>query len=169
MESEQRGDKQARPQTPGQPYQSQEEQCRVDGMEKDAAEVMTCRIECEELIVKGVRQPGQRMPVRRGGRRKGPLDVLPCQAVDVRVGGDIVAVVQHEERMAEHRTVDGEGRRENYERQPHHFPTRNNETLRRRSLRVRKLLSRERSCIRLSFLGRHQIDFTGLALKASDL
>ena len=48
------------------------------------------------------------MPVRGVTRGKRPPDRLPSQAAYVSVGGDILAIVQHQKAVAQHRRVDSE-------------------------------------------------------------
>ena len=68
---------------------------------------MSQRVQPVELVIDRVRQPGQRMPVGGVTRGKRPPDRLPSQAAYVSVGGDVLAIVQHEKAVAQHRRVDG--------------------------------------------------------------
>src|ERR1700690_4123989 len=57
-----------------------------------------------------MRKPGQRMPVRRRGRGECPLDGAPAQAaMDVRVRGDVIGIVQDEKGVPGYWAVERDG------------------------------------------------------------
>src|SRR5208337_4813075 len=63
-------------------------------------------IEEEKPAIQSMRQPGQWMPVGRieGGER--PLNSVPIEVVlDVRIPGDVLAVIQNEEWEPVHRVI----------------------------------------------------------------
>src|SRR5580704_15080963 len=64
------------------------------------------RVETEQLHVKRVRQPGQRVPIERPIACKRPVDRIPTQAVlHMRIRGDILVVIEVEERMMAYREI----------------------------------------------------------------
>jgi len=82
------------------PLQKQKEQYRVQRMDEYIVEVMAGRIQGKQLVIERVREPRKRMPVRSLGGGERPLDGGPAQAVmNVRVGGNVFAIVQDEKRM----------------------------------------------------------------------
>ena len=66
----------------------------IQRVDQNASQMVARRIQRKKLIVESVRQPRERMPVCSGGRRERPLDGLPPEAMDVRVGSDVLAVIQ---------------------------------------------------------------------------
>ena len=76
-------------------------------MNQQAGEVVSGRILLEQLIIKRVRQPGERMPVSLLRGSEGPSDRVPAQPVaDVRILGDIAVVVIIDEGMAVDRVIE---------------------------------------------------------------
>ncbi len=111
MKGEQRGHEQAGPKTTGGVHQQQEKEDGIRGVNQEAGEVVSGRILMEKLVVKRMRQPGERMPVSLLGSGHGPSDGVPVQAlVDVRVLGDVAVVVIIDEGMAVDRVVERQGR-----------------------------------------------------------
>src|SRR5262249_2268098 len=63
-------------------------------------QMMTRRLHTEKLAIQHMRNPCQRMPIRRVSRTKRPDDIGPGQSCDdVRVLEDVIAVVNVDEVM----------------------------------------------------------------------
>jgi hypothetical protein len=98
MRGEQRGDAGAAPDGAGHAAQQREQEQRVERVQRDAHPMVRPCIETEALHVEHVRQPSQRMPVRRVRRFESPRDGVRAQAFEhVRVGVDVGAVVEAHE------------------------------------------------------------------------
>ena len=111
MQRKQQGHNQAASAIPGRLGQHPEQQHRIHRVQQQIRFVMPPGVKRKEVVVNGMRQPGQRMPVRRvkGGER--PLHRLPIQLLDLGVVHDIRLIVQVDERMLLHRGVDDQSRR----------------------------------------------------------
>src|SRR5438874_13664405 len=106
MKRKKRGDKSAGPKTAsparttGQLPQSEKEQNRVGGVQKNVCEMISAGVFSKKLCIEHERKPGQRMPVAGMPGGKCPDDIAPtkpCQ--DVRVLGYIEPVVISDERV----------------------------------------------------------------------
>ncbi len=81
-------------------------------MNQQAVKMMARRIQPKQLIVERMRQPCQRMPIRRVGGREGPLDGAPGGVtLDVAVRGDVFLIVQDDERVPNNWAVECDGPR----------------------------------------------------------
>src|ERR1700691_958008 len=81
--------------------------------------MMACRVQGKELVIEGMRKPGQRMPIRRISGGKGPVDGAPAEAtMDVGIRGDVLTIVEDDERVPDHGAVESDGydREQNAER-----------------------------------------------------
>src|ERR1700683_1625012 len=81
--------------------------------------MMACRVQPKELIVEGMRKPGQSMPIRRISGGKGPVDGAPAEVtMDVGIRGDVLTIVEDDERVPDRGAVESDGchREQNAER-----------------------------------------------------
>src|SRR5438046_3004829 len=107
MDSEECGDKRARPEGTRRAPQKNEKQDRIGGVQQDIDEDVPAGVETEELDVDHMRDPGERMPVRRVHRGGGPGDVRDRQsAVDVIVLDHVVGIIEADEWVMEALRVD---------------------------------------------------------------
>jgi len=89
-----------------------ETKARIERVNQQAVKMMARRIQPKQLIVERMRQPCQRMPIRRVGGREGPLDGAPGGVtLDVAVRGDVFLIVQDDERVPNNWAVECDGPR----------------------------------------------------------
>src|ERR1039458_5536762 len=80
-------------------------------MQEQIYVVVPSGVQLKKLVIQGVRQPSQRMPVGLIVGRERPLDRVPVQtSLHVRVVGDVNRVVVVDERVMIYRIVEREGR-----------------------------------------------------------
>ena len=107
MESEERGNQQARPDASGGIHQQQEQKDGIRGVNQQAGEVVSRGVLVKQLIVKRVRHPGERVPIALLHGGEGPDGCVPVQTVtDVRILGDVAVIVIVDERVAIDRVVE---------------------------------------------------------------
>src|SRR5580658_5875035 len=95
MPGEQGGHHRAAPENAGQPFEHQEEQGRIGGVQEYIDDVRRTWTQPEELTVKRMRQPGQRVPVAGVTDLKTPAQTQPTEAVfEVVIVDHIKAVVE---------------------------------------------------------------------------
>src|SRR5438132_133275 len=98
VEGKQSGNEGAAPQCASHSVEREKEEEGICDVEKEADQVMSARVQAEELDVEHVGEPSQRMPVCRVPSLKGPQHPSPVQTLpDDGIGDDIVGVVQVEE------------------------------------------------------------------------
>jgi len=112
VQREERRDERARPEGSRHAVEGEQEDHRARDMDHGARRVMAPRAQAEELGVEHVRDPRQRMPVRRRARAEGPTQAVDRESrADVVVVGDVDRVVQADEARVQDRGV-RRGRRE---------------------------------------------------------
>src|ERR1051326_9045550 len=107
MQREERSDDDARPTTGRRLHEKQVQQDRARTVQHDAADAELAGVDAEERDVDLMRDPRERMPVRRVHRRERPTNVREREAFrDVAIVDDVVEVVEVRERKAERAKVD---------------------------------------------------------------
>lgn len=98
------------PPRPGHAKQNQEEQNSVGGVKGDIGQVVRLGIQAPKMDVRHVRNPSHWVPVTRPGMAKGPDYSLQGYAVlEMGILRDIVFIIEINELIMGHRTVQGEG------------------------------------------------------------
>src|SRR6266567_1814748 len=103
MQRKESGDKCAAPEGSGQALERKEDDHRVCEVEKQARQVVACRIQSVQLHVKHVGDPGQWMPVPGMASCQRPPKAFHRKTVlDVWIQGDVIRVIVVDEPAMEH-------------------------------------------------------------------
>ena len=106
MPGEQRSDKRRRPQGIREPQQQRKQQRGVGRVEQHVDEMMRAGIGAEQFAIQHVREPGERMPVRRVETRERPAEAVPRQAGQHgMIFGDVFLVVEIHEAVMHDRQI----------------------------------------------------------------
>ena len=109
MQSEKRGDREAAPSQARGTLQNQKQEHRVGGMEKHVDGVLTRRVQAENLAIESMREPGDRVPVRRFRGLKSPNHGVPAESgTDLGIVGNVNRVVVIEKGSAGDRVIERE-------------------------------------------------------------
>ncbi len=110
MQSEQGGHHRAAADVACRLLQHPEQQDHIQGVQYEVDVMVSGWIELEELDIRGVRQPGYRMPVGRGVGGKRPRHRAPVQSgLHMEVVEDVVCVVVVGEWLVVDRVIQGDG------------------------------------------------------------
>ena len=134
MQSEERSHHQAAPSQARSTLQNQKQKHRIRRMEKDVDDMGALRVQAENLAIESMREPGDRVPVRRFRSMKSPNEGVPGESgTNLGIIGDIYDVVKIEKRSARDRVIEC-NRRQNQQQAENQFSLREDCVVTGRSL-----------------------------------